>query len=92
MLVLKKKKENKLFRNHLINYLQKYWKQNCNPSLKEIKNDLHIRNIQLLKKTLRHLRTDKILDGAYDDNGVYRIYPFKSLKSESILYSNTTEL
>ena len=91
MLILKKKKETRSFKEHLVSYLEKYWRQNYNPSLKEIKNELNIRNTQLLKKTLRHMRTDNILDGSYDDHGVYRIYPFKSLKSESVLYSHMWE-
>lgn len=91
MYILKKKKETKYFKDRLINYLEKYWKINYNPSLKEIKEELNIRNISLLKKTLRHLRTHKILDGSYDNLGVYRIYPFKSLTSESVLYSNASE-
>jgi len=91
LLILKKKRELRHFKDHLISYLEKYWKKNYNPSLKQIKNELHIRNIQLLKKTLRHLRTDKILDGSYDDHGIYRIYPFKSLRSESVLYSHGYE-
>jgi hypothetical protein len=89
---LKKKKKKRLFKDQLIKYLENYWKQEHNPSIKEIKNDLHIRNIQLLKNTLRHMKIDKILDGSYDDHGIYRIYPFKSLPSESVLYSNLSEL
>jgi len=91
LLIPKKKKETKHFKNHLISYIEKYWKQNYNPSIKEIKNELNIRNTQLLKKTLRQMRTDKILDGSYDENGIYRIYPFKSLTSESVLYSHVCE-
>ena len=91
MVILKKKKETKHFKNHLIRYLEKYWKQKYNPSIKEIKNELNIKNTLLLKKTLRHMKTDKILDGSYDENGIYRIYPFKSLTSESVLYSHVCE-
>ncbi len=91
MLILRRKKDNKHFKDHLIKYLEKYWKQNYNPSLKELKNDLNIKNNQLLKRTLRHMRIDKILDGSYDDQGVYRIYPFKSLTFESVLFSNAYE-
>jgi len=91
LLILKKKKETRHFKNHLISYIEKYWKQNYNPSIKEIRNELNIRNTQLLKKTLRQMRTDKILDGSYDENGIYRIYPFKSLTSESVLYSHVCE-
>jgi hypothetical protein len=91
LLIPKKKKETKHFKNHLISYIEKYWKQNYNPSIKEIRNELNIRNTQLLKKTLRQMRTDKILDGSYDENGIYRIYPFKSLTSESVLYSHVCE-
>lgn len=92
MLILKKKKETRHFKNHLISYLEKYWKQKYNPSIKEIKNELNIRNTLLLKKTLRQMRTDKILDGSYDENGIYRIYKFKSLTSESVLYSNYSDM
>jgi len=91
LLIPKKKKETKHFTNHLISYIEKYWKQNYNPSIKEIRNELNIRNTQLLKKTLRQMRNDKILDGSYDENGIYRIYPFKSLTSESVLYSHVCE-
>ena len=91
MVILKIKKETKHFKNHLIRYLEKYWKLNHNPSIKEIKNELNIKNTLLLKKTLRHMKTDKILDGSYDENGIYRIYPFKSLTSESVLYSHVCE-
>ena len=90
--MLKKKKETKSIKNHLSKYLETYWKQNHNPSIKEIKKDLKIRNIQLLKKTLRRMRIEKYLDGSYDDYGVYRIYPFKSLTSESVLFSPLNEL
>jgi len=88
----KKKKEIRYFKNHLIKYLLNFWKDGYNPSLKELKNDLNIRNVQLLKSTLRYLRTEKVLDGSYDENGVYRIYPFKSLTSKSVLYSNLYEI
>ena len=88
MLIHKKKKEIRYFKNHLTKKLQNFWKNGYNPSLKELKNDLNLRNVQLLKNTLRVLRTEKVLDGSYDEEGVYRIYPFKSLTSKSVLYSN----
>ena len=91
MIVLKKKKEIQHFKKAVINYIEHFWKKGYNPSIKELKNDLNIKNIQLLKKTLRIFRITKILDGSYDGEGVYRIYRFKSLTSESILYSNMYE-
>ena len=77
MTIHKKKKEIRYFKNHLTKYLHSFWKNGYNPSLKELKNDLNIRNVQLLKSTLRDLRMHNVLDGSYDEEGVYRIYPFK---------------
>lgn len=68
-------------------YLEHFWKNGYNPSLKELKHDLNVRNREILKRTLRNMRTEKVLDGSYDENGVYRIYPFKSLPYKSVLYS-----
>ena len=85
---LRKKKEIRYFRKYLTKYLENFWKKGYNPSLKELKHDLKIRNEELLKRTLRNMRMDKFLDGSYDEEGVYRIYPFKSLNYKSVLYSN----
>ncbi len=91
MIVIKKKKESGELKNYLIKYLEKFWVKGHNPSIKELRNDLNIKNVQLLKKTLRNLRVGKVLDGSYDEEGIYRIYPFKLLTSKSYLYSNLFE-
>ncbi len=91
MIVLKKKKESSEFKNYLTQYLEGFWFKEHNPSIKELRNDLNIKNVQLLKKTLRNLRVGKVLDGSYDEEGIYRIYPFKSLTTKSYLYSNLFE-
>ena len=85
---LRKKKEISHLRKHLLKYLENFWKNGCNPSLKDLRHDLKIRNGEMLKKALRNMRTEKVLDGSYDEEGVYRIYPFKSLPYKSVLYSH----
>jgi len=84
----KKRKEGKRIQADLMKYLENLWKKGYNPSIKDLKDDLHTKNLQLLKRALRNMRVEKILDGSYDDKGIYRIYPFNSISSKSILYSN----
>jgi hypothetical protein len=83
----KQRKRAKDLENNLLKYLKRFWKKGYNPTLKEVTNDLNIKNTRLLKSTLRKMRIHKMLDGSYDREGTYRIYPFKTLSFDSNIYS-----
>lgn len=84
MMVLKKKKEFRYLKNDLIHCLEHFWKKDYNPTPRDLKSFLRIDDIALLKKTLRHLRIIKYLDGDYDEDHTFRIYPFKVNSSETL--------
>jgi hypothetical protein len=94
-MILKKKKEFRYLKNDLMHCLEHFWRKDYNPTPKDLKNFLRINNIDLLKKTLRHLRMAKYLDGAYDEKDTFRIYPFKVSSSEtsknSIIFADQFE-
>ena len=87
MAYFKQRKRAKDLENNLLKYLERFWKKGYNPTLKEVTNDLNIKNTMLLKSTLRKMRIHKMLDGSYDREGAYRIYPFKTLSFDSDIYS-----
>lgn len=74
-----KRKRLKLFKKKLLRYLISMWQLSRDPSLKELVNNLPIldnKSNRLLIKMLRHLRVKKVLDGYYDQLGIYRIGEF----------------
>ena len=81
----------KNLKSSLHNYLRNYWKTGYSPSLKELRENMLVKNSEMLKKVLRNLRINKILDCSYDLEGVYRIYPFKQyeqIQSEFFLHTH----
>lgn len=88
---LKKRTQMKQLRSKLLQYLNNYWKDGHSPSLDELLNNISVKNIEMLKKILRDLRINRILDASYDMEGVYRIYPFKQydqIKTEIALFTH----
>ena len=75
-----KRKKLKLFKKELLAYLTSVWQFNHDPSLKEVVCEFNVldnESKKILIKLLRHLRVRKIVDGYYDQSGIYRICNFK---------------
>ena len=73
----RKKKELKRYKRTLTAYLQQNWERGHIPSLRQVITSLDLLNKPLLIAVLRQLRCARILDGSYDSQGVYWLYPFK---------------